>query len=406
MNALTLPKGFQGMVVTTPKPIILDVTRLLSRAHHPTPTGIDRVEFSWAHHLLHQVERRVLFQAWVPMFGRRQFSKPEVLAYLRHLELRWQGRSIGNDRSAVARLLSGSSRAEKGGGHVCLSLSHQKLHLAGKVALSRPEGGKLVIFIHDAIPSDFPEYARDGGSNRHDLRIENSFEYADMIVVNSEATKLSLQRFAERSAKSRPIYVAPLGIHPIPDITPKSDPLSRPYFLCLGTIEPRKNHLLLLHIWRRMAETMPEIDIPQLVLVGRRGWENENIIDMLDRSPRLKGLVIEKGRADDKELTGLLAGARALLMPSFVEGYGLPVAEALAARVPVIASDLDVFREIAGSVPDYIDPLDGPKWLSTILNFAATDSPERAAQLDRLTDWSPPKWEDHFDLVLSQLDRL
>jgi glycosyltransferase involved in cell wall biosynthesis len=406
MNALTLSDRFQGKLAPVPKPIILDITRLLSRAHHPTPTGIDRVEFSWAHYLAHQSERQALFQAWVPMFGRRQFSRLEVVAYLRHLELRWQGRSVGNDRSAVARLLSGSSRAEKGGGHVCLSLSHQKLHLAGKVALSRPEAGKLAIFIHDAIPSDYPEYARDGGSARHDLRIENSFEHADVIMVNSEATKQSLQRFARRSAKPPPIYVAPLGISPVPNVTPKIESISRPYFLCLGTIEPRKNHLLLLHIWRRMAETLRDADIPQLVLVGRRGWENENIVDMLDRSPRLKGLVIEKGRADDKELNELLAGARALLMPSFVEGYGLPVAEALAAGVPVIASDLDVFREIAGSVPDYIDPLDGPKWLSTILNFTTTLSPARAAQLVRLQDWAPPKWEDHFDLVLSRLDRL
>jgi hypothetical protein len=62
----------------------------------------------------------------------------------------------------------------------------------------------------------------------------------------------------------------------------------------------------------------------------------------------------------------------------------------------VIASDLAVFREIAGDVPDYVDPLDGATWRRLIIDYSAPVSARRAAQLARLSDWSPPKWTAHF----------
>src|ERR1700710_674754 len=98
----------------------------------------------------------------------------------------------------------------------------------------------------------------------------------------------------------------------------KSD---RPYFLCVGTIEPRKNHLLLLHLWRRMV-ALHGNRAPRLLIVGKRGWENENVLDLLDRCPALRGHVIELGTVPDSKLTALLRGAQALLMPSFAEGFG------------------------------------------------------------------------------------
>ena len=140
-------------------------------------------------------------------------------------------------------------------------------------------------------------------------------------------------------------------------------------------------------------------ETPKLLLIGRRGWENENIIDMLERCPALTGVVREYADLPDDAVAGLLQGARALLFPSFAEGYGLPLAEALALGVPAICSDLPALREVGGDAPDYLSPLDGLGWRHFILGFAEEDSRLREKQLQRLAQWSRPSWTQHFALV-------
>jgi glycosyltransferase involved in cell wall biosynthesis len=127
---------------------------------------------------------------------------------------------------------------------------------------------------------------------------------------------------------------------------------------------------------------------------------------MLERCEALRGLVHERSGCSDLELARYLGHARALLFPSFAEGYGMPLVEALALGTPAIASTLPVFREVAGNVPDYLDPLDGPGWTQAILDYAAPESPLRAAQLQRMAGFRTPTWQRHFETVESLLERL
>ncbi len=195
---------------------------------------------------------------------------------------------------------------------------------------------------------------------------------------------------SRRSAGDLPTAAIPQGAPP--------EGRDAPYFVCVGTIEARKNHLLLLNLWRRLAAELGPA-APRLVLIGQRGWLTQNVIDMLERCPALRGLVIERNALPDAEMARVIRGARALLLPSFAEGFGFPVIEALALGVPVLCSDLPALRETGGAVPDYLDPLDGRGWRTAILDYAAPQSPRREAQLRRLADWRPPRWEDHFAAV-------
>jgi glycosyltransferase involved in cell wall biosynthesis len=179
------------------------------------------------------------------------------------------------------------------------------------------------------------------------------------------------------------------------DSTP---PLRHPYFVVVGTIEPRKNHLMLLNMWRELA-TRLEGGVPHLVVIGQRGWECENVVDMLERCQALKGVVHELNACTDDELARYLGHARALLFPSFSEGYGMPLAESLMVGTPVIANDLPVFRELAGTVPDYVDALDGAGWACAVRDYASPDSPGRAAQLQRMAQYEAPTWTRHFEKV-------
>jgi hypothetical protein len=75
-------------------------------------------------------------------------------------------------------------------------------------------------------------------------------------------------------------------------------------------------------------------------------------------------------------------------------------------RTPVIANRLDVFEEIAGDVPDYVDALDGPGWLRAIEEFRLPGSPRRAAQLARMSSFQMPTWASHFERVETLLEQL
>ncbi|MCW2387646.1 glycosyltransferase involved in cell wall biosynthesis [Sphingobium sp. B11D3B] len=220
------------------------------------------------------------------------------------------------------------------------------------------------------------------------------------IIVNSHDTLSEVAAFARPQERFQmpPTLVAPLGADVSSRASSAEVPYflpSKPYFVMLGTIEGRKNHLFILTIWAEMARRLG-VACPQLVIIGQRGWESEQAVDMLERSAALRGHVIELSRCDDAELQAYMCGARALLFPSFVEGYGLPLVEALASGTPVIASNLGVFRELAGDIPDYLSPIDGLGWSQLIEDFAQPDSIRRAEQLKRLAGWQPPTWADHF----------
>ncbi len=107
----------------------------------------------------------------------------------------------------------------------------------------------------------------------------------------------------------------------------------------------------------------------------------------------------------DAEAHALLQRARAVLLPSFAEGYGLPLAEGLARGVPALCSDLPALREVGGDVPEYLDPLDGLGWMKAIIDYSAPQSPRRSAQLERLKHWQPPSWNQHIAHLLDLVDQ-
>jgi glycosyltransferase involved in cell wall biosynthesis len=141
------------------------------------------------------------------------------------------------------------------------------------------------------------------------------------------------------------------------------------------------------------------------VLVGQRGWEAEDVFARLDAAPRDRGEVIELGQCDDAALAAWIDHARALLLPSKVEGFGLPMIEALARGTPVIAADLPVYREIAGAIPLLLDPEDNSAWLAAVQAYLG-DSAERARQMDALATFNPPRWPAHMAQVRKWLKAL
>jgi glycosyltransferase involved in cell wall biosynthesis len=391
--------------------IVFDVSRLIACAARVTPSGIERVELAYARHLLAGTTPRCFVR--ITRCGRLALlPQPAVERYVEALAALWRfGSSLRRRASlqlAVLRLRAARplrrrwhtpKTTDAATKPVYLVVSHHHLEKRRLISrLKRRHGMFFACLVHDLIPIEFPEYARPGQDVQHRRRIETVAALADAVVVPSAATAVALRPWINSGKRDLPIIVAPFGVEPPASEAAGPALPERPYFVCLGTIEARKNHLLLLNLWRDFV-ARNGARAPALVLIGRRGWEIENTIDMLDRCPAVRGNVWEHSTASDAQAMHLLKNARALLLPAHAEGFGFPLIEALACGIPVLCSDIPAFREIGGAVPEYLDPLDGGAWRAAILDYAADPSPRREAQLRRLALWQPPRWTDHFAAI-------
>ncbi|MCA0405032.1 MAG: glycosyltransferase family 4 protein [Proteobacteria bacterium] len=260
-----------------------------------------------------------------------------------------------------------------------------------------------VFFVYDVLPLEYPEFFWNGIETSFPKRLDAIFRHADLVVVNSRDVAEKVSRIAQTGGFSQ---LAIRTIHlPPPDDFLHSDEQgitgAGPYFVLCSTIEPRKNHALLLNLWRKMAGEMSQP--PKLLVVGPRGWKNEGIVDLLERSPALKGHVLEVSNISTAALKRVLRGARALLMPSFGEGFGLPIVEALSVGTPVIASDIPVFREISQGCASLIDPLDAPAWEAAILRLAQ-DEAACAKARDQARAFAPMTIDGFFTALFSAIE--
>lgn len=386
------------------QPILIDVTRLVGRAlKGRLPTGVDRVMLEYVRHygpraraVVHVRDR---FRA-LPAAGSARLFR-QLLAQADGDGAAFARRAAG---TFAGDLLAGDGAARLRGA-VLLNLGHLNLHRASHQRMLAGHGIKPVYFIHDLIPLTHPEYCREGEGARHALRIAHALEYGAGLIANSAATLADVAAFAGR----RRLPVPPAVVaHLAPATAPAAAaarPLAQPYFVMLGTIEARKNHLAILQAWRQLVAQLGDAT-PKLVVIGQRGWECEQVIDLLDRCEALRGAVIEKNACSDADVAWYLRHAQALLFPSFAEGFGMPLVEALQMGTPVIASNLPAFEEIAGQVPDYLDPLDGLGWMRAIRDYCAPHGGARASQLQRLAGYRVPGWDAHFRAVDAFLEQL
>ena len=130
--------------------------------------------------------------------------------------------------------------------------------------------------------------------------------------------------------------------------------LDRPYFLFIGTLQPRKNLERLLEAFDRLAASHTE---PVLALVGAIGWQSERLEHAL-AAVGARDRVRLLGSVDDADLPPLLSGALGLAFPSLYEGFGLPALEAMACATPVLTSNTSSLPEVVGDTALLVDPLD------------------------------------------------
>ena len=391
-------------------PLAIDVTRLVRGAFlGRRPTGIDRVTLAYVRHLGPHARALLGRSRWVWEIG--DGLSRAVLARL--------GRAAARTGACDLQGPAGLPPLRR---RFVLHTAHSGLESAAYLAALRARGLLPVFLVHDLIPISHPAFSRPGIAQRHLQRMQHAVQAAAGLVCNSEATRQSLAELcATQGWRLPPTAVAHLGVEDwvrpqaggpndlgkagavgtnrsLASAQASSADGRRPYFVCVSTLEPRKNHRLLLEVWRALAARMGE-RTPELVLVGQRGWMYDELVHALQHDDVARRHVREVGDCSDEQLRTWLLGAQALLMPSLVEGFGLPVAEALGCGVPVVASRLPVYREFAGEVPDYLDARDTAGWAACLQAYCEPGSAVRSNQLARLQGWKPPTWAAHFATV-------
>lgn len=236
--------------------------------------------------------------------------------------------------------------------------------------------GARVATVHDLAFKRLPRTVRE--ETRRDLlrHLEKTLKRSSRVITPSRSVRAELVEegmiAAERvvAIHHGPGHLAHGPPSAVPDAVP------RPYALHVGTLEPRKNLSMLIAAWREARRISPAV--PPLVLCGGYGWKSEDLRRAVGEG-EAGGWVVHLGYVEDTVLASLYSGALLAVSPSLYEGFGLPVVEAMKAGVPVLCSDIPVFREVAADAALYVAPRNEGAWAEAIVSLC-----EDAAERSRL----------------------
>lgn len=216
------------------------------------------------------------------------------------------------------------------------------------------QGARIVAHIYDIISVTHPQHCLQRGVYNFMDFLGAHLLYADQMIVNASATAAELKKLSEElEIALPPCEVIPLGA----DFGKRAEVIGgqvseelrsvaegRPYILMVGTIEPRKNHKLLLKAYETGLKEMGY----NIVLAGYMGWNMESFQAHLKNHPDYGTHIFHFEGLNDAGISWLYQNAKFLAFCSYVEGFGLPLIEAVVRGVPVIAADIPVSREVAG----------------------------------------------------------
>jgi glycosyltransferase involved in cell wall biosynthesis len=221
-----------------------------------------------------------------------------------------------------------------------------------------PASMARVVTIHDLVWKFAGETMRPLSRWMDEHLMPAAVKQADLIVAVSHSTAQAIEEvFPCTRGRVRVIHLGATRLAE-PGIRSTLSTLGlddRPYFLFVGTLEPRKNLRRLLNAYASLPEALR--DRYQFVIAGGRGWGGVDVVQLVNELGIAHNVVIT-GYVDDAQLAGLYAHARFLAMPSLYEGFGLPLVEAMSYGAPVLTSNVSSLPEVAADAGILVDPLD------------------------------------------------
>jgi len=291
----------------------------------------------------------------------------------------------------------------------------QRTYAPALATLKKEIGFAYVVMSYDMIPWKIPGFFPQ---STIDLFVEwasVTLATADRLVAISKCSRRDVLGFLRQAGiPEKRVDVVRLGQNRIAEAPPAPPPgflgelvhHSAGFVLCVGTVEVRKNHRLLIQVWKKLIERHDLSRVPGLVWVGRKGWLIEPLLAEINETERLSGKLVLLNQANDDglaedELHQLYSHCLFTMFPSIYEGWGLPVAESLAHGKICIASNAASIPEVAGDLLDYHSPDDLDECLR-LTEKAIFDSAYRERKELEIRDrYRPPSWKDCTDDILA-----
>jgi glycosyltransferase involved in cell wall biosynthesis len=230
-------------------------------------------------------------------------------------------------------------------------------------------------------------------------------ELSDAILFISEATRRDYERFlVDYNITNR----AKTGVMILgEDINQKQaerpeNIVDEPFILNVGTIEVRKNPVLLYQVYRLAEER--GVDLPHLYLVGRMGWLTGDIFYQMIHDSRVSDKIHIRHDIDDKGLSWMYDHCEFFVFPSYYEGWGLPVAEAAHHHKVSVASHSSSIPEVLGEYAEYFSPYSADECLNAIVTMM--DKAHRARCEKKLRHRAPQTWDDTYKDAEKIIDKV
>ena len=271
------------------------------------------------------------------------------------------------------------------------------------VSQARHHGAAIGVVMYDLLPVTHPEFFKSNVTEPFSAALQIALEQGDYFVAISDAVRDALREYAEEHGprrRLRPASFVSFRLGSTLDMIRRNGhvreslqhafnrPGAQPPYLTVGTIEPRKNHVLLLDAFDQIWTRFPDA---ALCIVGRIGWLCEDLVERIVRHPQYGRALFMFNDLSDSELAYCYQHAKGLLFPSHAEGFGLPVVEALQHRLPVLVSDIPIHREVGRDFCTYFDPLSPAALTRLVCDIEATGTFPAVRQPD---DFALPSWKE------------
>jgi glycosyltransferase involved in cell wall biosynthesis len=264
---------------------------------------------------------------------------------------------------------------------------------------------KIIRIIYDLIPTLKPQWVIGNIAENFRQTAIDQLLNSELILTISEFSKKEIHRFSTlESINPAQVDVIRLAdnLDQSPDYFPNKKPHPNPFFLCVCTIDPRKNHKILYDAWQLLSRKYGK-ECPQLYLVGLEHLLSKDLLHFIRTDPDIKHVVKILNNVSDIELISYYQNCIATIYPSFYEGWGLPVAESLGYGKICLSSNASSMQEIAPELTEFFDPYNVYELIALVEKCWQETEWRTKREKQIRSHFQPTTWKDTVQQIIPHL---